>query len=184
MNRLVIVPDPALEAAGAQLSTRLAAIVPEISADHLAQFLGTHALRCLAWAAAESPTAELILWGTDGTAHAVGWSSTGDPARAQADGGEGLIARVAASQRSATEGAYDLQAAEWTNLERLRGATISAMAASPVILFGITTAVLSRVFYGRDEPAPLPTPPADTASLLGRLLEDSLIRSTLGMESA
>ncbi len=182
MNRLVIVPDPVLEAAGAQLTTKLAAIVPEIGADHLPQFLGTHALRCLAWAA-ESPAAELILWGTDGTAHAVGWSSTGNPARAQADGGEGLIARVAASQRSATEGAYDLQAAEWTNLERLRGAAISSMAASPVILFGITVAVLSRVFYGTDEPAPLPTPPADTASLLGRLLEDRLIRSTLGMES-
>ncbi|WAC17817.1 hypothetical protein OVA24_11240 [Luteolibacter sp. SL250] len=184
MNRLVIVPDPALEAAGALLTTKLSVMIAEISADHLPQFLGTHALRCLAWASAEAPGAELILWGMGGTGHVVGWSSSGDSARAQADGGEGLVARVAASQRSATEGAYDLQAAEWTNLERLRGVTISAMAASPVIVFGTTAAVLSRVFYGKDEPVPSPAAPADTASLLGRLIEDRLIRSTLGMESS
>ncbi|MBX3739857.1 MAG: hypothetical protein KF712_02610 [Akkermansiaceae bacterium] len=184
MNRLVIVPDPALEAAGALLSAKLSAITQEISADHLPQFLGTHALRCLDWAAAEAPAAELILWGTDGNSHAVAWNSTGNLARAQADGSEGLIARVAGSQRSATEAAYDLQAAEWTNLERLRGASISAMAASPIILFGTTAAVLSRVFYGQDESQALPAPPADTASLLGRLIEDRLIRTTLGVESA
>jgi hypothetical protein len=183
MNRLVIVPDPALEAAGSLLSAKLSAIIQEISADHLPQFLGTHALRCLDWAAAEIPKAELILWGADGSGHAVAWSSMGSAARAQADGREGLIARVAGSRRSASEAAYDLQAAEWTNLERLRGSSISAMAASPVILFGTTAAVLSRVIYRRDETQPLPTPPADTASLLGRLIEDRLLRTTLGLES-
>jgi len=181
MNRLVIVPDPALEAAGTHLTAKLSAITPEITADHLPQFLGTQALRCLGWAVAEFPAAELILWGADGPGHAVAWSSDNHPERAQADGDEGLIARVAGSQRSAAEVAYDLQAAEWTNLERLRGATISAMGASPVILFGTTVAVLSRVFFGNAGPA---APPADAASLLGRLIEDRLIRATLGMESA
>jgi len=182
MNRLVIVPEPSLEAAGLQVATKLAAIVSDISAAQLSESLGRHALRCLAWAVAEDPSAELILWGNDGADHALAWTSADGVTRAQADGNDGLIAHVAASQRSAAEGAYELQAGEWTNLERMRGVSISAMAASPVVAFGTTVAVLSRVLYGTEESGP-PAPPADTASLLGRLVEDRLIRATLGMDS-
>lgn len=182
MNRLVIVPDPVLEAAGAQLSSKLAVIAPEIGAEQLSQSLSPHALRCLNWAMIEYPSAELILWGNDGEHHALAWSSADGNHRAQADGGDGLVAQVAASQRSTAEGAYDLRAAEWTNLERLRGNAISSMSASPVVAFGATVAVLSRVLYGAEETEP-PAPPADTASLLGRLIEDRLIRASLGMES-
>lgn len=189
MNRLVIVPDATLEAAGLALKLRLAAIAGEIDATNIPPFMGPHALRCLTWAAAENTDSEILLWAREKNGYAVAWAS-GTPredveGRGRADQMEGMIARIFETHRSESEGAHDLQAADWTNLERLRGATIDAMAASPVILFESCVAVLSRVRYrGKTANESTATAPAESASLLARLIEDRLIRVTLGMESS
>ena len=189
MNRLVIVPDAALEAAGLALKSRLAAIAGEIDATNIQPFMGPHALRCLTWAAEKNADSEILLWAREKNGYAVAWAS-GTPredveGRGRADEMEGMIARVFESHHSESERAHDLQAADWTNLERLRGATIDAMAASPVILFESCVAVLSRVRYrAKTENETTAAAPAESASLLARLIEDRLIRATLGMESS
>ena len=189
MNRLVIVPDAALESAGLSLKSRLAGIAGEIDATNISQFMGPHALRCLTWAVARNPGFEILLWAREQNGYTVAWAS-GVPreeveGRARADQMEGMIARIFESHRSESESAHELQAADWTNLERLRGAAIDAMAASPVILFESCVAVLSRVRYrGIAENETTAMAPAESASLLARLIEDRLIRVTLGLESS
>lgn len=182
MNRLVIIPDEAHEALGSALKPRLAGIAREINAHNLANVMGSHALRSF-HSSAEDPQTELLLWAADGKDFVVALSTRFPKeeieARARADAHEGMIARVMTSGRSETAAADDLEASDWTNLESLRGLRIGSMASSPVFLFENRTLVLSRVCYGR-EPAETP---AEQASLIGRLIEDRLIRATLGLES-
>lgn len=187
MNRLVIVPDTRLEAAGLELKPRLAALTAEINADNIVQLMGPLSVRLLARTAADSPSAELLLWVREGKDYAVAWSSAaeGDAliGKARAATTEGLVARVFESHRSVSQSSDNLQAAEWTNLDRLRGTAVSTMAASPVILFESCAAILSRVLYTGSATGEIP-PPSEHAVLLSRLIEDRLIRLSLGLESA
>lgn len=185
MNRLVIIPDEAHEALGSSLKPRLAGIAREITAHNLAHIMGSHALRCFN-SSAEDQESELLLWAAEGKGFVVALA-TRPPreeieGRARADAHEGMIARVMTSGRAEVATASDLEASDWTNLESLRGMRIEAMASSPVFLFENHALVLSRVRYGGGESAK-PSTPAETASLLGRLIEDRLIRATLGLES-
>lgn len=185
MNRLVIIPDESHEAFGISLKPRLAAIAREINAHNLAQVMGTQALHCF-HAATDDAESELLLWAAEGKGYGVALTNRAPKETvegcARADGMEGMIARVMGHGRSESAVAEDLDATDWTNLEMLRGAKITAMAASPVFLFENGTLVLSRVRYGTSDAAPLKAP-AETAALLGRLIEDRLIRASLGMEA-
>lgn len=185
MNRLVIIPDEAHEALGTALRPRLAGIAREINAHNLVQVMGSHALRSFNASAGDEQT-DLLLWAGDGKGWVVALATRMPreeiEGRARADADEGMVARVMSSGRSEVEAAGDLEAADWTNLESLRGMRIEAMASSPVFLFDNCALVLSRVCYGSGESAEISTP-AETASLLGRLIEDRLIRATLGLES-
>lgn len=185
MNRLVIIPDDAHEALGFSLKPRLVGIAREINAHNLAQVMGTQALRSF-HAAADDPNSELLLWAAEGKNFVVALTTRAPKEQvegcARADAEEGMIARVMGSGRSESAVAEDLEAADWTNLEMLRGGKIEAMASSPVFLFENATLVLSRISYEKIPTTPLRAP-AELASLLGRLIEDRLIRATLGIES-
>jgi hypothetical protein len=185
MNRLVIIPDNACEALGNSLKARLAGIAREINAHNLAQVMGGHALRGF-HSAAEDVDSELLLWAAEGKDFVVALTTRlpkeAIEGCARADAQDGMIARVMGSGRSESAIAEDLEAADWTNLEALRGSKIEAMAASPVFLFENCVLVLSRIRYQKAPLAPLRAP-AELASLLGRLIEDRLIRATLGIES-
>lgn len=187
MNRLVIIPDKAHETLGATLKPRLSAIVHEINASNLAQVMGDHSMRYFISEGARE-ISELLLWVGDGNGYAVGLSSRAPKGevegRGRAAASEGMIACVMASGRSESEKAFDLQASDWTNLESLRGLGIREMASTPVFLFESCTFVLSRVLYiGADMDDSALLPPAEMASTLGRLIEDRLIRATLGIEA-
>ncbi|MBC8126886.1 MAG: hypothetical protein H8M99_07050 [Gloeobacteraceae cyanobacterium ES-bin-144] len=185
MNRLVIIPNEAHEALGFSLKARLASIAREINAHNLAQVMGSHALRSFN-SLEEDQENELLLWAIEGKDYVVALASRQPKdeieGRARADAEEGMIARVICSGRSEITSANDLEAADWTNLETLRGKRIEEMASSPVFLFENCMLVLSRVRYGGKESRNLSTP-AELASLLGRLIEDRLIRATLGIEA-
>lgn len=186
MNRLVIIPDEAYEALGFSLKARLVGIAREVNAHNLAHVMGSHALRSFN-SAAEVQESDLLLWAPDGKDFVVALATRLPKeeieGRARADAQEGMIARVMGSGRSETGTSDDLEAADWTNLESLRGMKIEAMAASPVFLYENCTLVLSRVRYGGKYTDKL-NAPSELASLLGRLIEDRLIRASLGIESA
>jgi hypothetical protein len=185
MNRLVIIPDDAHEALGLSLKTRLVSIAREINAHNLAQVMGSHALRSFA-SAADDVNSELVLWAAGGKDFVVALTTRLPKEQiencARADAHEGMIARVIGSGRSESATAADLEAADWTNLETLRGIKIESMASSPLFLFENCTLVLSRISYEKTLSSPLRAP-AELAALLGRLIEDRLIRATLGIES-
>jgi hypothetical protein len=185
MNRLVIVPNPQLEAAGVALKATLSTLVSEVNANNMIQLMGLLAHRTLSRVAAEADGTELILWARDGRDFTVAWTSavTGDKleGHARAANEEGLIARVYESHRSTSEATPHMQTADWTNLERIRG-TVSSMAASPVIAFETCIGVLCRVRYLGTDASEI-SPPAEGAGVLSRLIEDRLIRLSLGLES-
>jgi hypothetical protein len=188
MKRLVIVPDESHEALAAVLKSRLAGIVRELDAENLVDAMGIHAPAVLVRSADGMAGVEWVLWAGGGGDFAVAWTSA-EPVdevvgRVRADAGEGLVARVFASWRSELEMRDELQAGDWTNFERLRGRGIGAMAGSPVVVFGVCVAVLSVVVFVDFEGDGVVRPPAETASLLGRLVEDRLLRATLGMDAS
>jgi hypothetical protein len=192
MNRLVIIPDETLELTGASLRPRLSGIVRELNADNLLQAMGEHTQRYLAHVSEGYTGEEFLLWARQGNGFAVAWASgsarTDVEGRVRADAEEGMIARIFATGRAESEPASDLQVADWTNLERVRGATIEEMSASPVFVFESCSAVFSRVRYRNMPPSPSAEqtvlPLADNSYLIGRLIEDRLIRAILGLESA
>ncbi len=171
---------------------RLSGIVRELNADNLVQAMGEHTQRYLAHVSEGYAGEEFLLWARQGNGFAVAWASgserTDVEGRARADAEEGMIARIFATGRAESESASELQAADWTNLERLRGATIEEMSASPVFVFESCTAVFSRISYRNRSRSPSAAqtarPLADRSFLIGRLIEDRLIRAILGLESA
>lgn len=186
MNRLVIVPDPMMETAGLALRPRLVALASELDANNILHAMGPLAVRLLEKISAEWPDFDLLLFAPEGTDHALAWISSSDAdaliGKVRASSDEGLVARASESQRSYSVLAPDVHADEWTNLERLRGQTIVAFTASPVVVFETTVAVLCRVrHHGSGEFDRVP--PAETAPALARLIEDRLIRLSLGLES-
>jgi len=183
MNRLVIVPDEKHESLGAELKPKLAAIAREITANNLPQLMGERTLALLESIAARE-TCELLLWGREGNGYAVAWAGKACEAdlrgKARADAGEGMVARVFESGRSETEVAEFLEISEWSNLAQLLGKSLSSMSASPVQVFDGCAVAVTRVNYGAGETPP----PSETASLLSRLIEDRLIRMSIGLEPA
>jgi hypothetical protein len=183
MSRLVIVPQESHEAMGAELLPRLAAIAREVNADNIAGIIGAQGVSLLESSAARTD-GTLLLWAGNGDGYAVAWQG-GDKdlvERARADSGEGLIARVFGGGRSETAAAEELELSEWSNLPALFPGSIAALAASPVHVFGNCIAALS-IISSSSSVDRLP-PPSETAPLLARLIEDRLIRMSIGLESA
>ena len=184
MSRLVIVPEDSHEALGAQLLPRLAVIAREADVQNITGLIGAHGITLLDAAAARTG-GTLLLWARNGdAAYGVAWQGGGKDLveRAHADAGEGLIARVFGSGRSESAAADGLELSEWSNLPALFSGHIDLMAASPVPVFGSCIAALCIIS------GPLPDgrlqAPSETASLLARLIEDRLIRMSIGLESA
>ena len=187
MERFVIVPDEKLEPLVLLLKAKLPNIAAEIRAEHLADLIDSVARRALRDAARPASIDEILIWGLSGNGFLAAWSSLVPEnevvGTATAAAEEGLIARVFASSRSDAQAAPGLAAGNWTNLEQRRGRMIASMAATPLLLFGKPVAVLSLVTYQKDEPQSLPGTSAATeaAVLLVRLIEDRLLRSSLGL---
>ncbi len=184
MNRLVIVPDEAHETFGAALKPRLANLAREIDANNLGNLLSPQTTAWLEGTALNSPGA-LLLWAPEGKDYSVAWSEDGIVTnlreRARADAGLGLVAQVFDSGRSAAQTEEELDTAEWTNLESLLGQAVSSMSASPVNVFGNCSAVVTLVaFTEYEEPM---RPPTEAAALLARLIEDRILRMSLGLET-
>lgn len=193
MNRLIIIPDEEIEAMGPSLLNSLARVADQIRAGNLVDFLGEVEIGVLAPVENGSQVHELLLWGLEDRGYGVAWTSLA-PAEevvsaASATATDGLVNEVFALGHSAVRSSGDLQAANWTNLERRRGRVIDSMAASPVLIMGKCIAVLTLAQYDlgvaqrsltREDAAGLTA----QAALLGRLLEDRLIRALLGLKSA
>jgi len=183
MNRLVIVPDDSLELLVGSLKSKLAGVIREINSDNIVHAIGTHALDFLTSATPADPESEILLWAPETAGLAAAWTSAETRGQIRSDRDEGLIFRVFSSGRSEAEAGVDLLAADWTNLEKIRGIPIAEMAASPVVAFETCIAVLSHVRYGIAAEDTTLEPPAETAALLARLIEGRLIRAILGLES-
>ncbi len=185
MSRIVIVPDESHETLCAALKPRLANISREIDANNLANLFSAQTSAWLETSALNSPGAFLV-WAREGNGYAVAWTEEGIATelkgRARADAGEGLVARIFESGRSASLTADELDASEWTNLESLLGQNIFSMSASPVAVFGSCAAAVTLVAFTEYE-TPM-QPPAEAAALLARLIEDRLLRMSLGLETA
>ena len=191
MERFVIVPDEKLEPLMLLLKAKLPNIAAEIRAEHLADLIDRVARRVLRGAAERPGVDEIVVWGVSGNGFLAAWSSLAPETEVvgvvTASAEEGLIARVFASSRSEAQAAPGLGAAHWTNLEQRRGRMIAGMAATPLLLFGKPVAVLSLVTYDKEgaaEPGSFPgtVPATEAAGLLVRLIEDRLVRSSLGLE--
>lgn len=192
MHRLVIVPDEQLEPLARALRSQLSALADELKSEHFAGLLSEPCRRILLAVVRNRPTQELLLWGLSDAMFRVAWTSLPPESEVlnivTAARNEGLPARVRASGLSAMQTADELQAGAWTNLEERRGRVLESLTASPVFLFDKCAAVLSLAKYRTDESPVMPSQTdlaevAEKASLLGRLLEDRLIRACLGMES-
>ncbi len=176
MSRLVIIPHESHEALGAELLPRLTVIAREADAGNIMGIIGAQGISLLESAAARAE-GTLLLWAKQGDSYLVAWSGTDLTGRVHADAGEGLIARVFGGGRSESAAADDLELSEWSNLPALFPGHITAMAASPVHVFGNCVAALCVICGGLQ-------PPKETAPLLARLIEDRLIRMSIGLETA
>jgi len=189
MDRLVIVPDEKLEPLVLSLKARLSAIVGEVRAENIADVIGedTRLLPTLAQGGAGQ---ELLLWARSARAFLAAWTSRPFDAIAgvaTADLDVGLISQVFASGKSVLQAGAEVQANQWTNLEETRGQVIDGMAASPVFIFGKCAAALALAAYRGEGNSSAVTHEglarlAEAASVVGRLLEDRLLRATLGFE--
>ncbi len=190
MDRLVIVPDETFEPLVLSLKARLSALTSEIRAENIVALIGDHT-RLLPTIARVDAGQELVLWAPSARAFLAAWTSrmrteeiTGTDT---ADLSEGLVSQVFASADSALQTGVEMQANAWTNLHETRGERIDGMAGSAVFIFGKCAAVLALVAYRTNRDAPPLIREnlarvAEAASLLGRLLEDRLIRASLGIE--
>lgn len=184
MNRLVIVPDEKHEALGAEIMPRLTSISREIDANNLVGLLIPEALAMLE-KSAKRDDGLLLVWAAEGKGFAPAWATERIPkdiaSRARADSGEGLIAQVFGSGRAAASGADELEISEWSNLESVIGEKVSAMSASPVFVYGNCVAAVVLTTTKAVDEAPLP--PSEISGLLAKLIEGSILRAVLGIES-
>jgi hypothetical protein len=184
MNRLVIVPDERLEAVGADLMPRLAAISREIDANNLVGLFYAEVEGMLEKASARQDGV-LLVWAAEGNGYSPAWAGEGVAQdmveRVRADQGEGMIARVFGCGRGESAWADDLEISEWSNMEMVLGVKISAMSVSPVYVFGNCVAAVS--VSTTDAVDVLPLPLSEVSGLLAKLIEDRILRAALGMES-
>ncbi|MEP2776204.1 MAG: hypothetical protein ABJQ29_02995 [Luteolibacter sp.] len=185
MNRLVIVPEEKHEALAEELKPRLSGIAKEIDANNLAQVMSAQTVALLEDFSRNSG-GRVMIWAREGKSYAIGWiSDDTEPSlrgRVRADAGEGMIAMVFESGRSTSDTAANLELGEWSNLGELLDTPVGEMASSPVHVFGETAAVVSWV-CGKEGDLPLRAP-AEVSALVARLIEDRLIRMSLGFEMA
>lgn len=185
MNRLVIVPEEKYEALAEELKPRLSGIAKEVDANNLSQVMSAQTVALLE-VFAKNTGGRVLVWAREGKGYALGWiSDDTEPTlrgRVRADAGEGMIAMVFESGRSVSEVAANLELGEWSNLGELVDRPVAEMATSPVDVFGETVAVISVVSEEEDEL--VLRAPAEVSSLVARLIEDRLIRMTLGFEMA
>ena len=188
MSRLLIVPDEKYEALSLDLKARLGAIAKELRWDHLADLIGTDGAFLLRPDAGDE-LIEIQIWGKSPTAFVVVWTSKGQRdvtiGTVTAELGRGLINQVFESERPEVKADDFLNASDWTNLETQRGAKLRSMSAHPITIFGRCVAVLSVSEFQTSRPATdakqgNAKAAAAAALLLGRLMEDRLIRSSLG----
>jgi hypothetical protein len=191
MNRLVIIPDRALELRAPEIALQLATLVDQIRADTLAGLIPESDLEFLAQTLKVLDEDELSIWAPCDRGYSVVWTSREPKSEmvgsASANPEEGLISRIFASGRSTRETAPDLQASSWSNIEKRRGQTVSSMAGSPVFIASKCAAILAVIQYqASDNRASLADEDlgllATAASILGRLLEDRLIRALIGLK--
>jgi hypothetical protein len=192
MNRLVIVPDEKFEPLVLDLKTRMVALAKELRSEHLTELVGVEAVHLLRDAALSEKHCEVLVWGRSERAYIAAWTSSVQNTQqtfgeVTADGSRGLLHQVFESNRADSKSAEELNASVWTNLEAKRGRIIGSMVAHPIVLFRRCVAVLTVVRYVepgvsahlRYEDA---VQAAAASSLLMRLLEDQLIRSSLGLD--
>ena len=192
MNRLVIIPDEATEALGLSLLSDLTKAADQMRAGNLADFLGEVEVSVLTRFVQAGQADELLLWGHEDRGYGVAWTSLPPKEEvvgaASANADAGLVNEVFALGRTGAHSSDDLQAAGWTNLEKRRGHILAGMTASPVFIRGKCIAVLTLVKY-RSRATELPASHENAsilavqATLLGRLLEDRLLRALLGLKS-
>lgn len=185
MNRLVIVPEEKHEALAEELKPRLSGIAKEVDANNLSQVMSAQTVTLLG-EFAENSGGRVLVWAREGKGYALGWiSDDTEPTlrgRVRADAGEGMIAMVFESGRSVSEVAANLELGEWSNLGELVDSPVAEMATSPVDVFGETVAVVSTI---KSEEGDMPLrAPTEIALLVARLIEDRLIRMSLGLEMA
>ncbi len=190
MDRLVIDPDEKIVPLTLMLKATLPAIAAELTAENFDDLIGGIAQNMLLRAVERCGADELLIWARSGNGLLVAWSSlepVGEVVRAvTSDRDEGLIARVFASSRSENGSPPELSAGAWTNLEERRGRTVAGITASPVILFEISVAVLALVTYRNDGEGSSgqvveTANAAEAAGLLALLIEDRLLRASIGL---
>ena len=194
-TRLVIVPDETLEPLTLALRTKLTGIAAALTAENVGAALGEQGLRMLDRLANRRPECEVILWGISARSYLAAWTSREPEDEVtlvvSADMELGLVARVGQAlhaRHTVLHSGPELRAADWTNLEARRGRSLAWMAASAIITFERCVAVVSVHEYrgdhvagpGADEKTAL----TEVADLAGRLIEDCLIRATLGLETS
>jgi hypothetical protein len=190
MNRLLIIPDEKFEPLALELKTRLLAIAKELRWEHLSDLIGTDGAFLSSCGGQAEGSREIQIWAKCPASFIIVWTSKGksDPAvgTVTAEIGRGLINQVFESGRPEVKSGDFLNASDWTNFEKKRGATLLSMAAHPITIFGRGVAVLSLSQFGeggttQSADSNDPKTAGSAASLLARLIEDRLIRSCLGL---
>jgi hypothetical protein len=193
MSRLLIIPDKKFEGLTSDLKTRLSAIAKEIRWEHLIDLFGAEGTLLLGTVHDPDDSREIQIWGKSPAGFVIVWTSKGKSDAAvgvvTAELGRGLINQVFESARPEIKTGDYLNASDWTNLEKKRGAKLFSMAAHPVTIFGRCIAILSVSRFGEPSAAQSGDQAdakvaGSATSLLERLIEDRLIRSCLGLEQA
>jgi hypothetical protein len=193
VNRLLIIPDEKFEPLTLELKNRLITTAKELRWEHLTDLFGAEGTFLLSTIHYAGDSQEIQVWGKSATGFVVVWTSRGktDPAvgTVTAELGRGLINQVFESGRPEVKEGDFLNASDWTNLEKKRGAMLFSMAAHPITIFGRCVAILSLSQFDNTVTAQSAGPTnaktaGAAASLLARLTEDRLIRSCLGLTEA
>src|SRR5437879_1360186 len=147
MNRLLIIPDQKFEPLTLELKTRLVAIAKELRWEHLTDLFGAEGAFLPSTTDHGQGSQEIQIWGKSPTAFVVVWTSKGKTDKAigtvTAELGRGLINQVFESGRPEVKAGDYLNASDWTNLEKKRGASLLSMAAHPITVFGRCVAILT-----------------------------------------
>src|SRR5438270_5482464 len=152
MSRLLIIPDEKFEPLTLELKTRLITIAKELRCEHLTDLFGAEGAIVLSAIDDTQDSREIQIWGKSLTGFVVVWTSKGKSDATigvvTAESGRGLINQVFESGRPEIKAADYLNASDWTNLEKKRGAKLLSMAAHPITIFGRCVAILSLSQFG------------------------------------